>query len=64
LRIGKVVFQLLEHEQRRVGGVNTEQDFVVRIVLAAKACEVLIGLWIEAEDRLEITDGGQEARSA
>ena len=59
--MGKVVLELLDDGERGIVRVDAKDNFVVRIVLAAKACEVLIGLGVKAEDRLEIADGRQEA---
>ena len=64
LRLGKIVPQPPEHRQSRIIGVYTKQNFVVRIVLPAKACEILIGLWVKAKHRLHIADGGQKISRA
>jgi hypothetical protein len=60
LGAGKIALQPPKHRQRRVVGIDTKENLVVWIVLAAKAREVLIGFRVKAEDWLDIADGGQE----
>lgn len=53
LCLGKVVDQLLQHRQSWVGGVTyTEENLVIRIILAAKTGKVFVGIWIKSTHRL------------
>jgi hypothetical protein len=61
LGCGEIAFQLVEHGQSGIVGVNAEEDFVFWVVLTAEAGEVLICLRVEAENRLDIANGRQKA---
>jgi hypothetical protein len=63
LGIWEVAFQLTENWESGIVSIHAEEDFVVRIVLAAEAREIFVGFGVKSKHRLDVADGRQEVGS-
>ncbi len=55
--VGKIAGELLNNRDNRiVGRADAEEEFVIRVILAAQAGEVFVSFVVEAADGLQITD--------
>ena len=60
LAVRELLDQLFQQRQRGVAGVNTEDDLILRIILAAEACVVFVRILVEALDWFQAADRGEE----